>query len=177
MGRAGKVSPVTAVAVGAAAGAVGTAAMDLVWFRRYRKGGGQQGLLAWETADGVDKWDDTSGPGQLGRLLVEGFTQHELADRWARTSTNVMHWATGLAWGAQFGIVANSTQRRSWALGLLLGPLVWLASYVLMPLAKLYKPIWEYDRKTLGKDLSAHLVYGAATGATFAAFTRSRVAA
>src|SRR5258708_22143112 len=108
-----RVSPVTAVAFGAAAGAVGTAAMDLVWFRRYRKGGGSQGLAAWETADGVDKWDDTSAPGQVGRRLVEGFTQRELPDRWARTSTNVVHWATGIAWGAQFGIVAGSTKRRS----------------------------------------------------------------
>jgi hypothetical protein len=49
---------------------------------------------------------------------------------------------------------------------------VWLASYVVMPLAKLYRPIWEYDAKTLAKDLSAHVVYGATTGATFAALTR-----
>ena len=172
MGHAAKVSPLGVVAWGVAAGAVGTAAMDLVWFRRYRRGGGQQGLLAWETADGVDKWDDTSAPGQVGRRLVEGFTQTELADRWARTTTNVVHWATGLAWGAQFGLVAGSTRRRSWALGLLLGPLVWLASYVLMPLARLYKPMWQYDPKTLAEDLSAHLVYGAATGAAFAALTR-----
>jgi hypothetical protein len=172
MGRAGKISPVGAVALGAAAGAVGTAAMDLVWFARYRKGGGHQGLVAWETAEGVDKWDDTSAPGQVGRRVVEGFTQRELPDRWARTMTNTVHWATGLAWGAQFGVVAGSTRRRSWALGLLFGPLVWLASYVLMPLAKLYKPIWEYDDKTLAKDLSAHMVYGAATGATFAALSR-----
>lgn len=56
--------------------------------------------------------------------------------------------------------------------GLLFGPLVWLTSYVLMPLAKLYKPIWEYDARTLGKDLSADVVYGLATGAAFAALTR-----
>lgn len=172
MGRVAKVSPVAAVVLGAAAGAVGTAAMDGLWFARYRRGGGEQGPAAWETVEGVDKWDDTSAPGQVGRRIVEGFTQHELPDRWARTMTNVVHWATGLAWGAQFGIVAGSTVRRRWTLGLLLGPLVWLASYVLMPLAKLYKPIWEYDRNTLAKDLSAHMVYGAATGATFAALTR-----
>jgi len=172
MGRAAKVSPVAAVILGAAAGAAGTAAMNGLWFARYRRGGGQQGPVAWETVEGVDKWDDTSAPGQVGRRIVEGFTQHELPDRGARTMTNVVHCATGLAWGAQFGIVAGSTVRRCWTLGLLFGPLVWLASYVLMPLAKLYKPIWEYDLNTLAKDLSAHMVYGAATGATFAALTR-----
>jgi len=87
--------------------------------------------------------------------------------------TNVVHWATGLAWGAQFGIVAGSTRRRASTLGLVFGPLVWLTSYIVMPLAKLYKPIWEYDRKTLAKDLSAHIVYGAATGATFAALAKA----
>jgi len=53
MGPAGKISPIGAVVLGAAAGAVGTAAMDLVWFSRYRRGGGDQRLLAWETAEGV----------------------------------------------------------------------------------------------------------------------------
>ena len=38
----------------------------------------------------------------------------------------------------------------------------------MLPLAKVYEPIWKYDAPTLGKDLSAHLVYGLATGAAFA---------
>jgi hypothetical protein len=146
--------------------------MDLVWYSRYRRGGGRQGPVAWETAEGVDKWDDASAPGQVGRRIVEGFTQRELPDRWARTATNVVHWATGLIWGAQFGLMAGSTRRPSWRLGLVLGPVVWLAGYLLLPIAKLYKPIWEYDARTLSRDLSAHLVYGAATGASFAALTR-----
>ncbi len=28
-----------------------------------------------------------------------------------------------------------------------------------------YKPIWEYDARTLGEELSADLVFGTATGA------------
>ena len=172
MAHTATISPVGAVTLGAAAGAVGTAAMDSLWFWRYRRDGGQQGAVAWETAEGVDKWYDASAPGQVGRRLVEGFTGRELPDRWARAMTNAVHWGTGLAWGAQFGLLAGSTKRRHWTLGLLLGPAVWLAAYVLLPFAKLYKPMWEYDAKTLAKDLSAHLVYGAATGASFAALTR-----
>lgn len=173
MGRVGRISPIGAIMLGTAAGAVGTAAMDLVWFSRYRRGGGDQKLVAWESAKDVANWDDASAPGQVGRRLVEGFTQRELPDSSARALTNVVHWATGLAWGAQFGIVAGSTGRRAWTLGLAFGPLVWLTSYVVMPLAKLYKPIWEYDPKTLAKDLSAHIVYGTATGATFAALAKA----
>jgi hypothetical protein len=51
---------------------------------------------------------------------------------------------------------------------------VWIAGYAVLPLAGVYKPIWEYDARTLGEDLSAHLVFGAATSAVFAALTRER---
>ena len=37
----------------------------------------------------------------------------------------------------------------------------------MLPAAKLYEPIWKYDVKTLGNDLSAHLVYGFTTAATW----------
>ena len=37
----------------------------------------------------------------------------------------------------------------------------------LLPVLGVYKPIWKYDLETLGKDLSAHLVFGTATAAAF----------
>ena len=37
-------TPLGAVARGLVAGAVGTLAMDLLWFYRYRRGGGEGGL-------------------------------------------------------------------------------------------------------------------------------------
>jgi hypothetical protein len=42
---------------------------------------------------------------------------------------------------------------------------VWAVDYAVLPAAGLYKPIREYDRETLAKDLSAHLVYGTTTAA------------
>ena len=51
---------------------------------------------------------------------------------------------------------------------------MWATSYVVLPAAKLYKPIWEYDLPTLGKDLSAHLVYGLTTAAAFKAVSSSK---
>ena len=83
--------------------------------------------------------------------------------------TNAVHRGTGVAWGARFGLLAGSTKHRHWMLGLLLGPAVWLATCVLVPFAKLYKPDVGYD--TRAKDLSAHLGCRATTGATFAAVT------
>jgi hypothetical protein len=49
--------------------------------------------------------------------------------------------------------------------------MVWGAGYVILPVAKLYKPIWEYDARTLADDLSAQLVYGLATAASFRLIT------
>jgi len=51
--------------------------------------------------------------------------------------------------------------------GLPFGALVWASGYAVLPETGLYKPIWEYDAKTLATDLSAHLAYGAGTGAAF----------
>jgi hypothetical protein len=44
---------------------------------------------------------------------------------------------------------------------------VWTGDYVVLPLMKIYKPIWRYDVRTLADDLSAHLVFGIATAAAF----------
>ena len=53
------------------------------------------------------------------------------------------------------------------------GMLVWLASYLSLPIAGFDKPIWSYDLKTLWDDLSAHLVYGVGVAATFWAACKS----
>jgi hypothetical protein len=43
---------------------------------------------------------------------------------------------------------------------------------VILPAAKLYDPIWKYDRKTLANDLSAHLVYGLGTATALQLLSR-----
>jgi hypothetical protein len=49
---------------------------------------------------------------------------------------------------------------------------VWVSGYAVLPAAMLYRPIWEYDRATLAKDLSAHLVYGLTTATVFSLLCR-----
>jgi len=160
------------LAVGAAAGAVGTAAMDVLLYRRYRRDGGKESFWRWELAVGVMDWDEASAPGQLGRKVERFVTGRPPPDSWARTTTNVVHWATGIGWGLQYGALADRTSKYPWIRGLVLGPLAWGAGYALLPLAGLYEPIWKYDVRTLAKDLSAHLIFGGATSAVFAALTR-----
>jgi hypothetical protein len=157
------VTPLGAIARGLAAGAVGTLAMDLLWFVRDRRGGGESGFAAWEFSSGIESWEGAPAPAHVGRRLVEGLFDIELPARRAALVNNVTHWVYGTLGGAQYGLVEGSLRRPRIRHGLPFGASVWLASYAVLPAAKLYRPIWEYDRKTLAEDLSAHLVYGLGT--------------
>ena len=161
------------LALGAVSGAVGTAAMDLLWYRRYRRDGGQDSAWRWESVEGVTTWDEASAPGQLGEKVERLVTGHAPPDRWARPTTNLVHWATGAGWGLQYAALTARPSKYPVRRALALGPTAWLAGYVILPLAGVYKPIWDYDARTLGKDLSAHLLYGATTSAAFAVLSRS----
>jgi hypothetical protein len=56
--------------------------------------------------------------------------------------------------------------------GLPFGAAVWTTGYVILPEGAIYKTIWACDAKTLAKDLSAHLAYGAGAGAAFWLFVK-----
>jgi hypothetical protein len=164
-----------AAARGKVAGAVGTAAMDSLWFWRYRRGGGTDGPARWEFGANVTDWSGAPAPAQFGKLVAEKALHKDLRPESARPMTNAVHWATGVGWGAAYGLATRSGRsRRSTALvrGLVFGSAVWATSYVVLPLAKVYEPIWEYDREALVKDLSAHLVYGVSAAAIFRLLSR-----
>jgi uncharacterized membrane protein YagU involved in acid resistance len=99
--------------------------------------------------------------------LIEGFTQLELSDRGAWVTSTVAHWCYGSALAALYGILVGSLRRPHALYGLAFGAAVWATGYIILPAGGLYKPIWDYDSKTLARDLSAHLAYGAGTGAAF----------
>ena len=156
-------TPLGAVARGLAAGALGTVAMDASLFARYRRGGGDGRFAPWEFSSGVGDWEQAPAPAQVGKRLVEGLFQLKLPPERAALVNNVTHWAYGMLGGAQYGLVAGSLRSPRIRYGLPFGASVWAASYAVLPAAKLYKPIWEYDLPTLAKDLGAHLVYGLTT--------------
>jgi hypothetical protein len=159
-------SPIGAVVRGVVAAAAGTAAMDMYHYARHRVGGGTSGPLRWEFG-GEPDWEKVSAPAQVGRRLVEGFTQRPLSARWAVLTQNVTHWAYGGVWGGAYGVVVGSLPRRRLAYGPVFGSTVWLSGYAVLPLAGLYKPIWQYDRRTLALDLGGHLVFGTVSAAAF----------
>jgi hypothetical protein len=159
---------VSTIARGAAAGAIGTLAMDLVWYVRFRRGGGEAEFADWEITKGLDSWEQAPAPGQMGRKLLQ-LAGVDVPIEQAGLLSNIMHWGYGSTWVAAY---AALLPRRRWWAGPALGAAVWSSDYVVLPLAGLYEPIWRYDAKTLAKDLSAHLVFGTASDAALRILTR-----
>lgn len=165
-------NPAQAVVRGLVAAAVGTAAMDVERYVHYRLGGGKEGLVQWEFG-GIHNWSEASVPGQVGRRIAEAWTGRPLAPRWAGLTNTLVHWGFGVQWGALYGVMASSLDRPRVALGPPFGAGVWLFGYAVLPLGHFYKPIWDYDSRSLAGDLFAHLVYGTATGVTFRLMSKS----
>jgi hypothetical protein len=96
MGKSTNMNAGTNLLFGALSGAAGTTAMDLLLYARYRRRGGKDAVWKWEFAEGIKDWDEASAPGQVGRKVGELFAQGPLPDSWARSTTNLVHWATGV---------------------------------------------------------------------------------
>jgi hypothetical protein len=146
---------------GAVAGVLGTVAMDGLWYARYRREGGREPFASWEVTSEITDWERARAPARMGRKLIEGVTGRDVPVERAAAVNNVMHWGYGTSWAAGYGLLtAAAGRRRAWWHGPAFGTVVWASDYVVLPLAKVYEPIWRYDVPTLAKDLSAHLVFG-----------------
>jgi hypothetical protein len=156
--------------LGLIAGAAGTLAMDLVWYRRARKAGSDAAFAEWEIVRDLQSWDDAPAPGKVGRIAVTRVTGADPPVERAAALSNVMHWIYGTSWAVGYAVACP---RRPWWAGPALGAAVWSSSYVTLPIAGVYEPIWKYDVPTLSKDLSAHLVFGTATDLTLRALERA----
>jgi hypothetical protein len=164
--------PMRALSRGLVASAVGTLAMDFLWFARYRRGGGDESFPAWEFSSGIESWDDAPAPAQAANRIVEALTGHTIPVEQAGLVNNVMHWGFGLANGAQYALLERFRREPRIRDGLPFALGVWATGYAVLPALGVYKPIWEYDTKTLAKDLSAHLVYGLGTAMAYKALSR-----
>jgi len=151
---------------GAAAGALGTLAMDLVWYRRYRSGGGTQPFIPWETSEGTDGYEHAAAPARTAKAVAD-MLGIDLPDSSARTVNNVVHWITGIGWGKAHGIASTVLGTTTPLLGPLTGVAAWSTSYAVLPRLGVYEPIGAYDRDVLKQDLTAHLVYGSVMGIAY----------
>lgn len=160
------------LARGVLAGMAGTLAMDLLWWSRHRRSGGDDGFTDWEFASGPASFEEAGPPARVGQRAA-GLVGINLPDGAAGSTTNVVHWLTGVGYGIGHALrrADGSHPVRS---GIATGVGAFANSYATLGAMGLYEPIWEYDTDTLAKDLSAHMVFGAAAGLTYAALGRDR---
>jgi len=155
---------ITRLAIGAVAGTVGTVTMDLVWYGRYRRSGGEGGPLEWEFAGSVDSFEQASAPGKVGKRLADT-VGIELSDTAAATTTNAMHWLTGAGYGVAHAVLLHD--RPPLAAGAATGVGAVANSYATLGAMGIYDPIWKYDASTIAKDVSAHVAFGLATSLAY----------
>jgi hypothetical protein len=153
------------VRAGVVAGVVGTAAMDLVWYGRYRSGGGASSFTDWEFRSEIDGFENAPAPAKVGKIVASK-AHIDLPDSAAPLTNNVVHWSTGVSWGIAAAVLQRVPGVGVVKTGVLTGVAAWSSSYAVLSKLGVYRPITEYDAKTLWKDLSAHLVFGSAVGAT-----------
>jgi hypothetical protein len=160
-----RVTPLGALARGLVAGVAGTAAMTAYQLALAKVRG--QPL----TTQVPRRWADAPAPAQVGKRLADAVGRKvTLQD--VPTLATAVHWTTGIAWGAGYGLVQGTLEAPPLVAGLGYGTGVWASSYAqLVPLG-IYKPPWEYPAPTLALDLSYHLVYGLGAAAAYAALDR-----
>lgn len=143
--------------------------MDLLWYRRYRADGGDQDFVAWEfSTSATDFGEEAPAPARVGKRLADAVGVVLPASSVDVTS-NVVHWLTGAGWGQAAGVLPGPRL----AVGVATGITAWGTSYAVLGKLGIYRPIREYDKSTLWKDLSAHLVFGATLGAVLTVVKRS----
>jgi hypothetical protein len=158
-------TPRRAVAIGAAAGIVGTAALTAYQtITAIRKGSSLRDAV---DPDPPDEWDDAPAPAQVGYRFLRGVFEQDISSERAPMLANVVHWLYGTGWGALYGVAVGGAAVNPLVAGAGFGSLVWVNAYLVLPAMGIYDPPWEYDKKTLAKDWSYHLVYGVTTAAAF----------
>jgi hypothetical protein len=153
---------------GTLAGVAGTTAMDLVWYARYRAEGGTSSFAPWEFQQEINSFAEAPAPAKVGKVVARK-ANIDLPDSAAATTNNVVHWSTGITWGIVAVLFHRVLRIGAIKSGIVAGAAAFSTSYVVLPKLGVYKPISEYDKKTLWKDLSAHLVFGSVVGLATAA--------
>jgi hypothetical protein len=171
-------SRAAALSRGLGAGVIGTTGMTAlqevsILVRKARANGSGPEAPA-EARREEDSWSHAPAPAQVAKRMFEAvFHQEVHADR-IKLLTNLTHWGYGTSLGIMYGLVQRKLPYRTKPLvgGPLYGLAAWAQSYAMLVPMGLYEPPWHYPAKTIAKDLSYHLVFGAGCAAGYRLLTR-----
>jgi hypothetical protein len=160
-----RVTPLGALARGLVAGVAGTAAMTAYQLAIAKLRGRPLRTQV------PRRWADAPAPAQVGKRVADGLGRRVTLQDVPRLTT-VVHWSTGIVWGAAYGLVEGTLEAPPVVAGLGYGTGVWASAYAqLVPLG-IYKLPWQYPPADIAIDLSYHLVYGLGVAGAYAALDR-----
>ncbi len=165
------------VARGIGAGIVGTACMTAlqeVMAARRRKALTAQGGGGGGSESNGDPWAKAPAPAQLARRVLLGTVHRDVPAKYIALFTNAVHWGYGTGLGALYGAAQEAARGKAVVRGPLFGLGVWAWSYATLVPLGLYEWPWHYKAKTVAKDVSYHLVYGAGVAAGYRILERKR---
>jgi uncharacterized membrane protein YagU involved in acid resistance len=165
-----RMTPIQALLAGAAAGALGSFAQDL-FFAATAKIAPQTPKRVFVPPE-LRQREETSTE-TLARRTVENVVERGPLEH-KELAGKITHYAYGSAWGAGYGLLAESFAAVRTAIGgLLYGAGLWMASdNLILPFFRLRAWPQRYPLKVHAYDLAAHLVYGASVWGAFQAARR-----
>ncbi len=121
-----------------------------------------------------DPWAHAPAPAQVGRRAVQTLTGRDVPPARIPFFTNAVHWGFGTGMGVLYAVARRRAPVRAGLGGPVFGLAVWAQSYATLVPMGLYEPPWHYPARTIAKDISYHLVYGAGTALGYEALARVR---
>ena len=159
-----QLNPLGALAVGVGAGVIGTTFMT-AWQELAARL--KHSMTVKHMVGEEDPWERAPAPARVGRLLVQTVLRRDVPPERIHFFTNAVHWGFGTMMGGVYGLVQGKVPAKPALSGPLFGLGVWAQSYATLVPMGLYKPPWQYPAKSIAKDVSYHLVYGAGTAAGY----------
>ncbi len=161
-GRKARRSALLDAALGAASGLVASWVMEKA-----------QGPI-WKLGGEATQRREQEAQGDLEPATVRaaeraaGAVGRSLPDDRKGAASEAVHYATGAAFGALFGVLAPRLPGPALLAGAIYGAAVWLLNdETLVPALGFSRKPWDYPASSHAKSLAAHLVYGATTDAGF----------
>lgn len=152
------------LARGIAAGVIGTALMT-AWQETAAKL--KRTMMVTAPRENEDPWERAPAPAQVAKRLLEATLGIKVPAERIPLFTNAVHWGYGTALGGAYGLVQERVRANPALMGPAFGAGVWAQSYATLVPMGLYQWPWRYSAKTIAKDISYHLAYGAGTAAGY----------
>ncbi len=156
--------------LGLAAGAAGTAAMDLYQKAMKKVSNGQPASSEPKEHDisltGRKHEPGESATAAIGRLAYRKVTGRDPDGETRTRLSNAVHWGYGIDMGTTYALLRDRRAHLDWAGGLAFGAALWvLGDEIAVPLLGLAEGPKAYPKSLHAETLGAHLVYGITTAA------------